>query len=309
MSRIADPSLHIAILLLANPIVFLTFTRALLLILIGLSASVLVSLLWLHVFFPIFANSFLDFFSLVYDAIYTCFFNIGRLTQFTQASMDVFCSNCLSGAFGHFSIDRLTQFIPVLMEVFLRLIGGLTHWILTQFTQASTKRRTLVISFTVVDTFEGFFNNSRCFHWILALGRALQGDGAAFGCLILLMTGSHCHSYFACRIWSVALLAAMVGDSSSAVHVATFCFALWKPLLPPKKDKAKLHGELALLVQAFLQEFGRVPGCSSDAERRSENKLRHKIDQHRKNGGITEEQYRPLISVAEDDDTFMMTRS
>ena len=106
LKPITYPTLHIAILLLANPIVLLIFTRALLLILMGLSASILVSLLWLYVFFSLVANYFLDVFSLVHDAIYTCFFIIGRWTQFTQASMEVFFPNFISGAFGQFSIGR-----------------------------------------------------------------------------------------------------------------------------------------------------------------------------------------------------------
>ena len=133
---------------------------------------------------------------------------------------------------------------------------------------------------------------------MLALGRAQQGDAIAFGCLILLMAGAHCHSHFACRIWTVALVAAMLGDSSSAVRVATLCFALWKLVLPPKNDKAKLYEELALAKQ----NFGRAPCRSKDKSRRDEDILRQMIDKAKKTGGITEEQYRSLIPAAEDDD-------
>ena len=65
--------------------------------------------------------------------------------------------------------------------------------------------------------------------------------------------------------------------------------------MPPKKDKAKLYEEFALLVQAFVQEFGRVPCCSRDAERSYENKLRRRIDRAKQNGDITEAQYRSLV--------------
>ena len=131
LQPITYPNMDILVLLLANPIVFFTFTREFLLMAFGLNVSILVSILGCHALLLLVVSGYLDIFSLVDDAIYASVFTIGRLTQFTQALMEVFFL-LISGALGQFSIGRLTQFNPDSMDAFIRSIGRLT-----QFTHAS----------------------------------------------------------------------------------------------------------------------------------------------------------------------------
>ena len=148
-------------------------------------------------------------------------------------------------------------------------------------------------------------DTSRLLYWFLTFGRAYEGDTAACVCLILLMRGTHCHSQFACRVWSVALVNAMLADTLFAFRVAASCYALWNPLFPPKKDKAQIHTELALAVQ----NLGHVPCRSKVAGKRDEDKLRQRIDKARKADLITEEQYRSLIPEFGDDDRVSHARA
>ena len=136
-------------------------------------------------------------------------------------------------------------------------------------------------------------------YWVLVFGRAYESDVAAFGCVIFLIGDVHCHSKFTCRVWSVALVSAMLVESPSAFRAVVLCFVLWKPLLAPnKKDNAKLYEELALAVQ----NLGRVPFRSKASGKRDEDKLRQRIDKAMKTGALTEEQYRSLTATADEHD-------
>ena len=69
-----------------------------------------------------------------------------------------------------------------------------------------------------------------------------------------------------------------------------------KPVLPPKKDKAKLYEDFALAVQ----NFGRPPTPAKG--NKHEYNLWHRICKAWKSGGIAEVQYRSVTSAAKDDD-------
>ena len=167
---------------------------------------------------------------------------------------------------------------------------AMVDWILTRYSLSFEKLFDLLMQ---ADHQEF----SRLMYWLLALVCAQNGDVIAIGCLILLISGVHCCSYLACRIWSFALVASMSCNLPSVLRVATLFFVLWKPFLPPKKDKVKLYAELVLSVQ----NLGRAPLRSQDPERRAEDNLRQKIDKAKKTGGITERQYLTLTSAAKED--------
>ena len=81
LKPITYPNLEFSILLLANPIVCCTFTKSLVLILFGLGASILLSVLGVYVLLSPVYNCILNIFALVDDAIYINSFIIGRLTH------------------------------------------------------------------------------------------------------------------------------------------------------------------------------------------------------------------------------------
>ena len=170
------------------------------------------------------------------------------------------------------------------------------------------------IFFVMVD----IFNASSFLYWALALVRVHEENVAAVVCLLLLLSGTHCHSKFACRVWSVALVSAMLGDIPSAFRLAVLCFALWKPMLPPEREKYQVlvqnissmsratdseqaisgaYEDLRVSLRSFVARFRRTPVLSNDPDRCDEDKLRHRIEKFKQCGDISEDQYRELMRM------------
>ena len=137
LQPITHPNLNIFILLLANPIVLLTFTRALLLILIGLSVTILVSTPGCYYFI-----------SLVPDTMYICIDFTARLAQFTSVSTDMFSMIHL---FTSLVFDTVYSCCHAVYAVIFALAHGVVqscihlfhffYWSLTQFILASLTGR------------------------------------------------------------------------------------------------------------------------------------------------------------------------
>ncbi len=160
------PNLDILILLLANPIVLIVFTRALLLLLVGLGVAILASTLGCYYFI-----------SLVPDTIYICIDFTGRLAQFISSSTDMrsMILLCTSLVF-----DTVYSCSSAICSGIFSLVHDVVHSCIRLFSLLLLAHSRS--AFTVVDISVYFFKKSRFLYWILALGRAHQGGAIAFGC-------------------------------------------------------------------------------------------------------------------------------
>jgi len=163
-------------------------------------------------------------------------------------------------------------FIPSLMLI----LAGLTIsfflsmlWCYILLRVALMLRRRQTSRYSLVDDAVSLIScigASRLPFCCIALVCAQQGDVVAFGSLLLLMTGAHCQSDFACRFLTFVLVAAMLRNTSRSLRLASLCYAVCQPVFPPKKGR-----DLILDLTEAVLNLGSCPHRSNLPIHRSQD--------------------------------------